>query len=75
MNLSDKFGKYGILSQNDMNTKKEEFCTWLREIKKINLETISHIQEKKYFEEYVEDYNTATLASKKYYDLRKWEEK
>jgi len=23
----------------------------------------------------VEDYNTATLASKKYYDLRRWEDR
>ena len=58
-----------------MNIKREEFIIWLREVKNINIEAISHVQEKKFFEDYAEDYNTSTLPSKKYYDIRKWEVK
>ena len=57
----------------DLNPKREEFVAWLLEVKNINVETISHVQEKKLFEEYIEDYNTATFQSKKYYDLHAWE--
>ena len=53
--------------------KKEEFMHWLRERKSINIEAITHTQEKKLFEEYMEDYNTCSFPSKKYYNLREWE--
>ncbi|KAH9325267.1 hypothetical protein KI387_005445, partial [Taxus chinensis] len=35
----------------------------------VNLETLPAWEEKKMFKEYMEDYNTATFPSKKYYDL------
>jgi hypothetical protein len=74
-NLSSKFGKYGLISIQEMNLKREEFILWLREVKNVNIEAISHVQEKKYFEDYAEDFNTSTLPSKKYYDIRRWEHK
>lgn len=59
----------------DIHSKRDEFTSWLNEIKKIDIEKITHISEKKYFEEFMEDYNTATMPSKKYYDIKKWEHK
>jgi len=58
-----------------MPLKREEYMHWLREIKSINIEEISHPQEKKLFEEYMEDYNTCSFKSRKYYNLREWENK
>lgn len=48
---------------------------WLSEVKKLNVEAIAPQEEKKYFEEFVECYNTATFPSKKYYNFRFWFEK
>lgn len=59
----------------DMPMKKEDFMHWLREVKSINIEEITHTQEKKYFEEYMEDYNTCSFPSKKFYNIREWEMK
>ena len=82
-----KYGKYGIITyaiifkfkskkvvrMTEMPSKREEYMHWLREVKNINIDEISHPQEKKLFEEYVEDYNTCSFKSKKYYHLREWE--
>lgn len=57
----------------DMAAKREEFMHWLREIKSINIDTLTRPQEKKIFEEYIEEYNTCSFPSKKYYILREWE--
>ena len=46
-----------------------------REIKNMNIESMSHVEEKKLFESFVEDYNTASFPSKKFYDILKWEVK
>lgn len=59
----------------DMGTKREDYIQWLREVKNINIEEISHPQEKKLFEEYIEDYNTCSFPSKKFYNIREWEAK
>jgi hypothetical protein len=48
---------------------------WLSEVKCFNLETISQQDERRFFEEFVECYNTATLPSKKYYNFKVWYEK
>ncbi|KAJ3120646.1 hypothetical protein HK098_004435 [Nowakowskiella sp. JEL0407] len=53
--------------------KDAEFRTWLIEVKNISIEVLNPKAKKEYFEEYVEDYNTATFPDKKYYDLEKWE--
>ncbi|KMS97972.1 hypothetical protein BVRB_4g096910 [Beta vulgaris subsp. vulgaris] len=52
-----------------MWNKRPEFTAWLAEVKEVNLESLSNWEEKKMFKEYMEDYNTATFPSKKYYDL------
>lgn len=55
-----------------MHKKREEFVCWLREIKKVNVEGITPVEEKKLFEDFSEDFNTCSFPSKKYYDLMKW---
>ena len=42
------------------------------ETKKISPDAINRLDSKKYFLEYMEDFNTATLPHEKYYDLDKW---
>ncbi|KAH7284326.1 hypothetical protein KP509_34G049500 [Ceratopteris richardii] len=66
--VTDSWGKYGIIKEIDMWSKRPEFSAWLAEVKKVNLETMPAWEEKQMFKEYMEDFNTATLA-KKYYDL------
>ncbi|EDO26841.1 predicted protein, partial [Nematostella vectensis] len=61
----NKYGKYGILVDSDMYTKQPEFYCWLMEIKKVNPEIIGRFETKKYFDDFMEDYNTATLPHKK----------
>eukprot|EP00744_Colponema_vietnamica_P014435 GILI01020213.1.p2 GENE.GILI01020213.1~~GILI01020213.1.p2 ORF type:complete len:150 (-),score=69.04 GILI01020213.1:269-718(-) len=55
-----------------MYMKQEEFALWLREVKGVDREQLSRFEEKRYFEDFMEDYNTATLP-KKFYNLQKWE--
>lgn len=59
----------------DIDSKREEFSVWLNEVKRQDIEKITHSVERKFLEEYMEDYNTVTFPSKKYYDLKKWHEK
>lgn len=67
------FGKYGILKGTDMNKVKRSFETWLAEVKGIPEGSCPVWERKRYFDEYREDFNTATLPHIKYYDYDKWE--
>lgn len=67
--VTNSWGKYGVLRESDMWTKRPEFTAWLAEVKKVNLESLPNWEEKKMFKEYMEDYNTATMPSKKYYNI------
>ncbi|CAN1239468.1 hypothetical protein LINGRAPRIM_LOCUS2371 [Linum grandiflorum] len=49
--------------------KRPEFSAWLAEVKQVNLETLSNWEEKEKFKDFMEDHNTATFPSKKYYNL------
>ncbi|KAH0707119.1 hypothetical protein KY289_012195 [Solanum tuberosum] len=55
-------------SLNRLN-KRPEFTAWLAEIKKVNLESLPNWEEKQLFKQFMEDHNTATFPSKKYYNL------
>ncbi|CAI5469697.1 unnamed protein product [Closterium sp. Yama58-4] len=68
-----EYGKYGIIREVDMWSKRPEFSAWLAEVKKANLEQLSGFEEKNLFKEFMEDHNTATFPSKKYYNLAAWE--
>lgn len=52
-----------------MWNKRPEFTAWLAEIKKVNLESLPNWEEKQLFKQFMEDHNTATFPSKKYYNL------
>ncbi|CAD8061031.1 unnamed protein product [Paramecium primaurelia] len=71
----NQWGKYGTISNTDMYLKREEFLMWLSDVKMLNIEAITPQEEKKFFEEYVECYNTATFPSKKFYNFKFWFEK
>eukprot|EP00771_Trimastix_marina_P004245 gnl/Trimastix_PCT/992.p3 GENE.gnl/Trimastix_PCT/992~~gnl/Trimastix_PCT/992.p3 ORF type:complete len:137 (+),score=59.38 gnl/Trimastix_PCT/992:466-876(+) len=55
-----------------MWSKKGEFQAWLADIKQIDIESITMGEQRKLFTDFMEDYNTATFPSKKYYNLDVW---
>jgi len=72
---SNQFGKYGVLKAEDFFAKKAEFLVWAMEVKKSNTDAMGQMQQKDLFKEYMEDYNTATMPSQKYYNLQAWDTK
>ncbi|KAK5834195.1 hypothetical protein PVK06_018069 [Gossypium arboreum] len=67
--VTNSWGKYGIIRETDMWNKRPEFTAWLAEVKQINLESLPNWEEKQLFKDFMEDHNTATFPSKKYYNL------
>ncbi|KAK9268656.1 hypothetical protein L1049_000413 [Liquidambar formosana] len=67
--VTNSWGKYGIIRETDMWNKRPEFTAWLAEVKQVNLESLPNWEEKQMFKQFMEDHNTATFPSKKYYDL------
>jgi len=72
--VSNQFGKYGIIKTEDFFSKKTEFLIWAAEVRKVNTDALGQMQQKDLFKEYVEDYNTATMPSKKYYNVTVFEQ-
>lgn len=66
------WGKYGIIKEGDMYDKQEEFLAWLTEHKGVPQEACGQREMKEHFATFCEDYNTATLPSEKYYNLKTW---
>ncbi|KAI3994816.1 hypothetical protein MKX01_037367 [Papaver californicum] len=52
-----------------MWNKRPEFSAWLSEVKEVNQETVPNWEEKQLFKQFMEDHNTSTFPSKKYYSL------
>nr|GMC92380.1 DEAD-box ATP-dependent RNA helicase 42 [Ipomoea batatas] len=50
--VTDSWGKYGIIRETDMWTKRPEFTAWLAEVKQVNLESLPNWEEKQLFKEY-----------------------
>merc|ERR1712157_673176 len=73
--VSNQFGKYGVIKAEDFFNKKPEFLMWSMEVKKVNTDMLGQMQMKDLFKEYIEDFNTATMPSEKYYDLHAWDAK
>ncbi|XP_073156292.1 uncharacterized protein [Henckelia pumila] len=67
--VTNSWGKYGIIKETDMWNKRPEFLAWLAEVKQVNLESLPNWEEKQLFKDFMEDHNTATFPSKKYYDI------
>eukprot|EP00927_Polykrikos_kofoidii_P076700 TRINITY_DN73747_c0_g1_i1.p1 TRINITY_DN73747_c0_g1~~TRINITY_DN73747_c0_g1_i1.p1 ORF type:complete len:311 (-),score=102.03 TRINITY_DN73747_c0_g1_i1:105-1010(-) len=73
--VTNQFGKYGVIKPEDFFAKKPEFLLWAMEVKKVKTDCLGQMQMKDLFKEYIEDYNTATMVSEKYYDLGAWDTK
>ncbi|XP_026194110.1 nucleolar protein 58 [Cyclospora cayetanensis] len=71
--VGDRWGRYGIIHDTDMWAKRPEFTLWLLEVKNRNIEELANWEEKRLFSDFAEDFNTATLPHKKYYNLELWE--
>lgn len=70
---SNQFGKFGIIKVEDFFGKKPEFLLWAMEVKKENTDQMGQMMQRDLFKEFVEDYNTATMPHKKYYNLQSWD--
>ncbi|KAJ3172905.1 hypothetical protein HDU87_007741 [Geranomyces variabilis] len=68
-----QYGAYGVIAASDMFRMQAEFWTWLVEVKKTSPESLPNYKMKEVFLDFMEAYNTASLPSKKYYNLDKWE--
>jgi len=71
----ESWGKHGILREVDLWTKDQEFHLWLQEVRRADAEQLSNWDKKALFKDFMEDFNTCTMPSKKFYDLEKWETK
>jgi hypothetical protein len=72
------FGQYGLIKSSDIHSNakhQRSFQIWLEQIKGIPMQTstIPKWELQNYFEEYREDFNTATLPHVKYYNYDEWE--
>mmetsp|Transcript_26641 Transcript_26641/g.55064 ORF Transcript_26641/g.55064 Transcript_26641/m.55064 type:complete len:230 (-) Transcript_26641:661-1350(-) len=67
------FGKYGLIKLSDLPQKQRSFEVWLEEVKGVGGFNGPKWELQNYFKEFAEDYNTATMPHKKYYDYEKWE--
>ena len=68
-----EYGKYGIIRETDMYSKNSEFTLWALEVKNVDVDVLPLYEEKELFRTYMEDYNTATLPHRKYYDIAAYE--
>ncbi|KAL4467674.1 hypothetical protein ABPG74_013009 [Tetrahymena malaccensis] len=71
---SKRFGKYGIINKEHAYEKRDEFQQWLADVKKLNIEALTQNEERRLFDDFIEDYNTASMPEQKYYDLVLWEQ-
>lgn len=70
---SNQFGKFGVIKVEDFFNKKPEFLLWALEVKKENTDQMGQMMQRDLFKEFVEDYNTATMPHKKYYNVEAWD--
>ena len=68
-----EYGAFGVIRETDYYTKRAEFMLWALEVKNSDVEAMSRFEEKELFKSYMEDYNTATLPHKKFYNLESYE--
>ncbi|KAL4433824.1 hypothetical protein ABPG75_000265 [Micractinium tetrahymenae] len=71
--IGHEYGKYGIIRETDLYSKRPEFQLWAIEVKHVDLDAMPRSEEKEMFKDFMEEYNTATLPHKKYYDLELYE--
>ncbi len=71
--LTSTFGKYGIIKASDYHKQQRSFEVWMAEVKGIPCFTGPKWELQKYFQDYIEDFNTATFPHIKYYHFEQWE--
>eukprot|EP00890_Picochlorum_soloecismus_P002744 jgi/Picsp_1/3470/NSC_06308-R1_nucleic acid binding len=69
----ERYGKYGVIRETDIYSKRPEFMLWSMEEKNKDVENLSRFDEKELFKTFMDEYNLATLPHKKYYDLERYE--
>ena len=67
-------GKYGIIREQDFFLKQREFEAYMNEVKKQpGIMGQGRVEVMKAFQDFIEDYNTATMPDEKFYNYEKWE--
>ena len=72
---SSQYGRFGLVKESDLHEKQPEFVAWLLEVQKRSPDGLAKWEERELFKAFMEDYNTATMPSSKYYNLAHWEKK
>lgn len=54
-------------------SKYSEFALWASEAKRIDIEVLPKIEERELFRTFCEDFNTATLPHRKFYNLQEYQ--
>jgi len=66
-------GQYGFIGEGDRLAKIPEFTSWLNEVHGISRETLPTREERKWWAQFCDDWNTGTMIDDKYYDIEKWD--
>eukprot|EP01031_Cornospumella_fuschlensis_P029049 gene29049-35063_t len=70
----NEFGKYGIIREEHFFQKQREFDAFMEEVKGISgVLYLPKREMMEHFKTFMEDYNTCTFPSMKYYNLEKFE--
>lgn len=56
-----------------MCSKYTEFALWASESQRIDIEILPKLEERELFRTFCEDFNTATLPHRKFYDIQEYE--
>ena len=56
-------------------SKYSEFALWASEAKRIDIEVLPKLEERELFRTFCEDFNTATLPHRKFYNLQEYHRK
>lgn len=70
----NEFGKYGIVRIEDYYAKQREFEAYMLEVKNMpGVLSAGRGEIMKYFKDFIEDFNTATMPHEKFYNYERWE--
>ena len=70
----NEYGKYGIIKEEHFFQKQKEFEAYMSEVKNMpGIMGQGRSEVMKYFRDFIEDYNTATMPHLKFYSYEKWE--
>lgn len=68
------YGMYGIIREENLHSKQQEFDAYMAEVKGISgVMSQPRRDIMNYFRGFMEDYNTATMPHEKFYNFERWE--